>query len=109
MIDKRALASVMLLALALLLAAPGMTLAADEKPDILSPRFDLTIWTIVVFALLYVVLRFVKLPGAPAPAWVAMLDGLKKREESIRSALDEAEKARAETARLVAQFEADRK
>jgi len=49
---------------------------------------DLAIWTVVVFLVLFFVLkRF---------AWGPMLTGLKKREESIRSALDEASKARDE-------------
>jgi F-type H+-transporting ATPase subunit b len=53
---------------------------------------DLGIWTIVIFVILAIVLW--KL------AWGPIVGGLHKREETIRSALDEAEKARAETARL---------
>src|SRR5207248_1060454 len=49
---------------------------------------DLAIWTVLVFILLYVVLR--------AFAWKPMLAGLKQREDSIRGALAEAAKAREE-------------
>jgi len=56
----------------------------DELPAIL----DLAIWTIVVFLILFFVLRRF--------AWGPMLEGLKKREESIRGALAEAAKARDE-------------
>jgi F-type H+-transporting ATPase subunit b len=53
---------------------------------------DLGLWTIVIFVILAIVLW--KL------AWGPIIQGLHKREESIRSAREEAEKARAETARL---------
>jgi F-type H+-transporting ATPase subunit b len=53
---------------------------------------DLGIWTIVIFVILAIVLW--KL------AWGPIVRGLHKREDTIRSALDEAEKAKAETARL---------
>ena len=52
----------------------------DKPPAILDLRWDLGLWTIVVFLLLFFVLR--KL------AWGPMLEGLKKREESIRLAVD---------------------
>ena len=71
----------------------------EEKPDILSPRFDLTLWTIVVFGLLLFVLR--------KWAWGPMLQGLQSREETIRQALDEAERARKETAQLRDRVEAE--
>jgi F-type H+-transporting ATPase subunit b len=58
--------------------------AHGEDPAIL----DLAIWTVVVFLVLFFVLkRF---------AWGPMLTGLNKREESIRAALEEASKARDE-------------
>ena len=53
---------------------------------------DLTVWTIVVFLLLLFVLG--------KYAWGPMLRGLEAREHSIHSAVDEAHKAREETARL---------
>ena len=48
----------------------------------------------MVFVLLYLVLRYVKLPGASAPAFVMMLEGLRNRELSIENDLAEAERAR---------------
>jgi len=49
---------------------------------------DLGLWTLVVFGLLVFVLSRV--------AWPKMLEGLKKREDRIRGALDEAQKAKDE-------------
>ncbi|MBI3409278.1 MAG: F0F1 ATP synthase subunit B [Planctomycetes bacterium] len=63
------------------------------KPDVY-----VAIATIVVFLGLLLVLR--KL------AWGPMLEGLKKREESILSAVEEAKKAREETQRVTAEFKA---
>ena len=42
---------------AALLALPRTAFAADEEQGILSPRFDLGIWTIVIFVLLLLILR----------------------------------------------------
>jgi F-type H+-transporting ATPase subunit b len=96
--------SLVLLAVSLavgLFAFPPPTARGDEaakkaepekKPDILSPRYDLTIWTIVVFALLLLVLR--------RWAWGPMLEGLRNRETNIRKALEDAEQAKRETAEL---------
>lgn len=84
------------------LALPSLAGAADEpgsKPNILSPRFDLTIWTIVVFGLLLLVLK--------KYAWGPMLEGLQKREHSIQGALDEAQRARDEAHRLRTQFQGE--
>ncbi len=92
-------------ALALIAWTTGVAWAADEahkggeKPNILSPRFDLGIWTIVVFALLLLVLR--------KYAWGPMLQGLTQREETIRAALSEAQKANEEAKRLRDQVQAE--
>ena len=57
----------------------------------------LSIWTTVVFVLLVVVLkRF---------AWKPILQALTEREEKIRGALEQADKARAEAAELLKQNE----
>jgi F-type H+-transporting ATPase subunit b len=69
---------------------------------------DLGIWTLVVFILLYLVLRYVKLPGAPAPAFVMMIDGLKRREENIAGALDAARQARRDAEQLQANLQEQR-
>jgi F-type H+-transporting ATPase subunit b len=60
--------------------------AAAADPNIFEPRLDLTIWTIVVFVLLLLVLRRF--------AWKPMLEGLRGRESRVRGALDEAQRAR---------------
>lgn len=90
---------VLLAVLALVVALPAIAAAADDKPDMLSPRFDLGIWTIVVFALLFVVLT--------KYAWRPMLEGLHKREDTIRAAVEEAKRAREETAREHAALKAE--
>jgi F-type H+-transporting ATPase subunit b len=64
--------------------------AGDDSPFAgeVNQILDLAIWTVVVFLILLFVLRKF--------AWGPMLEGLKKREDSIRAALDEAAKARDE-------------
>ncbi len=63
-----------------------------QEEGLLSFNLDLGVWTLVVFLLLLFILkRF---------AWKPMLEGLKKREETIRSALEEAQKAREEAEQL---------
>lgn len=63
-----------------------------QEESLLSFNLDLGVWTLVVFLLLLFILkRF---------AWKPMLEGLKKREETIRSALEEAQKAREEAEQL---------
>lgn len=66
-------------------------------PDIMNVAADTAIWAIVVFVLLLVILRKM--------AWGPMLEGLQKREDSIRSAVEEAKKAREETVRVTTQFQ----
>jgi F-type H+-transporting ATPase subunit b len=84
-------------AVCVVLIAPALALANSEgKADIFTPpRLDLTIWTIVVFVVLLWVLR--KL------AWGPMLKGLQARENRIRGTLDEAQLARDEAQKLLAQ------
>jgi F-type H+-transporting ATPase subunit b len=66
-------------------------------PAVLAIFWDVTLWTIVVFVALLFILRKM--------AWGPMLEGLQKREDSIRSAVEEAKKAREETIRVTAQFQ----
>lgn len=100
---RRAFVLLAVLALVLLAATnrPAMAqgaaplLAAAEKAkdiDIFEKRFDLGIWTIVVFLGLFFVLR--------KYAWKPLLEGLDKREQRIHSALEEAKLARAETEKV---------
>jgi len=65
---------------------------SHEKPGPLDfaglKRYDLGLYTLVVFALLlFIITKF---------AWPSIKEGLEKRETNIRSALDEAKKDRAE-------------
>src|SRR5213593_1500709 len=70
---------------------------AEGSPGIFAGTLDLAIWTVVVFLLLlWVLSKF---------AWKPMLEGLQRREESIRAALDEAQRAREEAKTLQARFE----
>src|SRR5262245_18426960 len=97
------------LAFALVLVTLGVVGAADDdygkggskggsaKLDIFADALDLIIWTIVVFLLLLFILS--------KYAWKPMLEGLKKREESILRAVEEAKVARAETQRMQAEFQ----
>lgn len=62
--------------------------------DLLTPDIGLLFWQLVVFGLLFFVLsRF---------AWKPITASLKEREQNIQSALDMAEKTRAEMAKLQA-------
>jgi F-type H+-transporting ATPase subunit b len=80
--------------------SPAIALAADDGGnDILAPRFDLGIWTIVIFVLLLLILRRF--------AWKPMLEGLQKREQHIRGSIDEAKKARDEMEQLRAKFKTE--
>lgn len=87
------------LALGLLALAAGPLRAAGDagsEPNLLSPRFDLTIWSIVVFGVLFWVLRRF--------AWKPLLEGLQKREHGIQAAIDEAHRAKSEAQALREQF-----
>jgi F-type H+-transporting ATPase subunit b len=86
-------------AVGLLLAQPGVASAADPADELLRPRFDLGIWTIVVFVLLFLVLK--------KYAWGPMLEGLHRREETIKSAVEEAKRVREEAERQHAALKAE--
>ncbi|HEY3430252.1 MAG TPA: F0F1 ATP synthase subunit B [Cyclobacteriaceae bacterium] len=65
--------------------------------DLLTPGSGLIIWQAIIFILLVILLsKF---------AWKPILGSLKEREESIQNALDTADKARAEMAKLTADNE----
>jgi F-type H+-transporting ATPase subunit b len=74
--------------------APGAE--APHAPGLLEFRIDTGIWAAVVFLVLLLVLR--------KAAWGPMLEGLKKREESIKGAVEEAKILREENARAEAAF-----
>jgi F-type H+-transporting ATPase subunit b len=75
--------------------------SGDEAPPIFLPvRIDLAVWTLVVFLLLLFVLT--------KYAWNPMLGALQKREENIRSAIDEAQRARDEAHQIREQLATER-
>jgi F-type H+-transporting ATPase subunit b len=65
----------------------------------LPPNPSLTLYTIVIFVLLLLVLHKF--------AWGPMLQGLQKRERSIKEAIEEAKRLRADSARAEASFKAE--
>lgn len=65
--------------------------------ELLTPGSGLIIWQAIIFVLLFIVLSMF--------AWKPILASLKERETSIQDALDTAEKARAEMAKLTADNE----
>jgi F-type H+-transporting ATPase subunit b len=89
--------TVMAALLAMLLAAEPCFAADEHNPNLLEPRFDLTLWSIVIFTILFLVLRKF--------AWGPILEGLQKREHSIQSAIEEAKRAHEEMAKQQAEFQ----
>lgn len=70
-----------------------------KEPSLLDLQTDLAVWTIAVFLLLcFILSKF---------AWGPMLEGLQKREHNILSALDDAQKARAEAQAIREQLQAE--
>ncbi len=62
--------------------------------ELLTPGSGLIIWQAIIFVLLFILLSMF--------AWKPILTSLKEREASIQDALDTADKARAEMAKLTA-------
>ncbi len=86
-----------LLAIFVLCGASPIYAAGDGDP--LHIRYDTALWSIVVFLGLLWILR--------SKAWGPILEGLQKREETIRSSLEEAKKTRVEMEQLRRQFQQD--
>jgi len=74
-------------------------LVEDKPPSFLELKWDLGLWSVVVFLGLLYILNKV--------AWKPMLDGLKNREENIRKALEDAEAARRDAAEMRTRFESE--
>jgi len=74
----------------------GLAFGAEEK-SIFDPRFDLGFWSIIVFLALFFILR--------KSAWGPILQGLQKREQSIRSAISDAHVAREEAEKMRVQLQ----
>jgi F-type H+-transporting ATPase subunit b len=89
-----------LLATVAVLATPAMLLAAGDEhagsKDPLTPDVVNMITTVVVFGLLLVILRIF--------AWKPILEGLHKREQNIRGALEAAQQAKAQAERVEQEF-----
>lgn len=79
------------------LAGAASTALAAGAADPMEFRFDTALWSIVVFVALLLILR--------AKAWPLVLEGLQKREETIRSSLEEAKQTRVEMEKLRADFQ----
>lgn len=77
-----------------LFVSPTPLFAAGENP--MEFRADTALWSVVVFVILFAILYF--------KAWPLVLEGLQKREETIRSSLEEAKRTRVEMEQLRAQF-----
>ena len=67
------------------------------SPNPLEIVFDTALWSLVIFLGLVFILH--------RKAWGPILDGLKKREETIRSSLDEAKKSRDDMEKMRANFQ----
>ena len=93
-----------LLALILLLCLVEPACAAPEEshgsPNAMEFRADTALWSMVVFVGLFAILYF--------KAWPLVLEGLQKREETIRSSLEEAKKTRDEMVTMKADFQIGR-
>jgi F-type H+-transporting ATPase subunit b len=75
-------------------------LAKEEPINIMAISWDLGLWTLVVFGLLFLILK--------RAAWGPILEGLQRREENIHGALEEAKKARDEARLLRDELQKDR-
>jgi F-type H+-transporting ATPase subunit b len=89
-----------MLSVSLLLGAASCALAADEAhgpPNPLGIVYDTAIWSVVVFFGMLFILK--------SRAWGPILEGLKKREETIRSSLEEAKKTREDMEKMRTEFQ----
>ncbi|MFN4259796.1 MAG: F0F1 ATP synthase subunit B [Gemmataceae bacterium] len=71
-----------------------------ERRGMMDLALDTTLWTIVVFLLLLFILR--------KYAWGPMLEGLQRREENIKAAIEDARRAREEAANLRAHLDEEK-
>jgi F-type H+-transporting ATPase subunit b len=72
---------------------------AEKEKSIFDLRFDLGFWSIIVFLALFFILK--------RNAWGPILQGLQKREQSIRSAIGDARLAREEAEKMRAQLQSE--
>lgn len=89
-----------LLACAILIGCASPVFGAPEGGGPANPLdivFDTALWTVIIFIALLLILH--------KYAWGPILEGLNKREETIRSSLEEAKQTRDEMAKLKADFQ----
>ena len=87
------------LAAALLLAAPaGAQEAAHETPGLMSPNPGLMIWTLVIFGLLFFVLKRFAFPP--------IIGAVEARERALEEAIEGARRDRDAAARMLAEQQA---
>jgi F-type H+-transporting ATPase subunit b len=89
-----------LLSVSVLLGAASCALADEDHgsaPNPLGILYDTATWSVVVFFGMLFILK--------SRAWGPILEGLKKREETIRSSLEEAKKTREEMETMRTEFQ----
>jgi F-type H+-transporting ATPase subunit b len=93
-----ALAASVALASALLAAPAAAQEAAEQTPGLMSPNPGLMIWTLVIFALLFFVLKRFAFPP--------ILGAVEAREKALEDAIEGAKRDRDAAARLLAEQQA---
>jgi F-type H+-transporting ATPase subunit b len=86
------------LASALLAAPAAAQEAAEQTPGLMSPNPGLMIWTLVIFALLFFVLKRFAFPP--------IIAAVEARERALEAAIEGAKRDRDEAARLLAEQQA---
>jgi F-type H+-transporting ATPase subunit b len=106
MFTQRNILALLAVVVGLLFVAAPLALAAGDAHGEKDPlaftgmkRWDLSIYTLVVFGLLFAILYFF--------AWPNIATGLKKREEMLSAVKDAAEKARREAEEASAKLKAE--
>ncbi len=84
-------------AIGALFASPVLAAPEGGAANPLDILFDTALWSVVIFIALLLILH--------KYAWGPVLEGLQKREETIRSSLEEAKQTRDEMAKLKADFQ----
>jgi F-type H+-transporting ATPase subunit b len=81
-----------------LLAAPAAAQEAEQTPGLMSPTPGLMIWTLIIFALLFFVLKRFAFPP--------ILGAVEARERALEEAIEGAKRDRDAAARLLAEQQA---
>jgi len=85
----------LLLSLAIMMGNASILLAqeAEKAPALVDLRINLMFWTLVIFGLLYFLLRWKAFP--------AIFDAVERREKALQDAIDSAKRDREEAQRLL--------